>query len=141
MHNTDFSESEAIARRVIECTLPKAEWTHEAHLRVGLWHVLQLGPDEALIQLRQRISAYNESVGTANTDASGYHETITRFYVKVIAQFVASVDATRPADDLAAEFIRRFGDRTLAMRFFDEDRLMTPLARSSWIEPDRPVRL
>jgi hypothetical protein len=130
-----------IARRVIECTLPKAEWTHEAHLRVGLWHVLQLGPDQALTQLRRRISAYNVSVGTANTDTSGYHETITRFYVRVIAQFVASVDATRPVDDLADEFLSRFGDRKLALRFFDEDRLMTPLARGSWIEPDRPVRL
>jgi len=130
-----------IARHVIECTLPKAEWTHEAHLWVGLWHVLQLGPDEALTQLRQRIRAYNESVGTANTDTAGYHETITRFYVAFIAQFVASVDATRPLDDLADEFIGRFGDRKLAMRFFDEDRLMTPLARGSWIEPDRPIRL
>lgn len=137
----ESSESDAIARRVTECTLPKADWTHEAHLRVGLWHVLQLGPDEALTQLRRRISAYNESVGTANTETSGYHETITRFYVAFIAQFVASVDATRPVDDLAAEFIRRFGDRKLALRFFDEARLMTPLARARWIEPDRPVRL
>jgi len=61
--------------------------------------------------------------------------------VAFIAQFVASVDATRPLDDLADEFIGRFGDRKLAMRFFDEDRLMTPLARGSWIEPDRPIRL
>ena len=133
--------SSEIARHVIECTLPKAEWTHEAHLRVGLWHVLQLGPDEALAQLRHRISNYNASVGAANTDTSGYHETITRFYVAFIAQFVASVDATRPLDDLADEFIARFGDRKLAMRFFDEDRLMTPLARGRWIEPDRPIRL
>ena len=130
-----------IARQVIECTLPKAEWTHEAHLRVGLWHVLQLGPDEALTQLRRRISQYNESVGTANTETSGYHETITRFYVEVIAQFVSSVDATRPVDDLADAFIGRFGDRKLVLRFFDEDRLMTALARNTWIEPDRPVRL
>jgi hypothetical protein len=33
-------------------TLPRAEWTHEAHLRVGAWHVHHHGAEGALPLLR-----------------------------------------------------------------------------------------
>lgn len=69
-------------------TLPHPRWTHQAHLVVGLWHVLNLPADAALDALRRGIAAYNESVGTANTDGSGYHETITAFYAWAIRKFV-----------------------------------------------------
>jgi len=34
-----MTETERVASALIDRTLPKAEWTHEAHLRAGLWHV------------------------------------------------------------------------------------------------------
>jgi hypothetical protein len=90
--------------------------------------------------LRQRISAYNESVGTANTDASGYHETITRFYVTVIDRFLATADRTLELDRLARELIAVYGDRKLPLHHYSEGRLFSPVARRSWVEPDlRPI--
>ena len=68
--------------------LPKAQWTHQAHVVVCLWYLLHHSPVDALRRLRQGILNYNESVGTPNTDASGYHETITRCYVMVILGFM-----------------------------------------------------
>ena len=71
---------------------------------VGLWHVRRFGADLAVDLLRERISRYNEAVGTANTSTSGYHETLTVFYVKVIDAFV-SADASptrKPARSNAA---------------------------------------
>ena len=35
-------------RALDDRTLPKADWTHHAHLRAGLWHVLEHGPFEAM---------------------------------------------------------------------------------------------
>jgi hypothetical protein len=131
-----FGETERIAQGLIDCSLPKAEWTHEAHLRAGLWHVLQHGAPAALELLRARISRYNESVGTANTDTSGYHETITRFYVTVIDRFLGAHDAAAPIDDLAAQLIAEHGDRRLPLRCYSESRLFSPVARRSWVEPD-----
>ena len=77
-------ETDRIVREFIARTLPKNEWTHQAHLRVGLWHALQYPDAAALDLLRARISAYNEATGVANTAQSGYHETITRFYVRCV---------------------------------------------------------
>jgi hypothetical protein len=86
--------------------------------------------------LRARITSYNESVGTPNTDTSGYHETITRFYVTVIDRFLAGADRTAPIDDLAGRLIADYGDRRLVLRCYSESRLFSPVARRSWVEPD-----
>lgn len=135
-----MSETERITQGLILRTLPKGEWTHHAHLRAGLWHVLEHGPFVALDLLRARISAYNESVGTANSDSSGYHETITRFYVIVIDRFLAKADRTLHIDALAEQLIAKHGDRRLPLHHYSETRLFSPVARRSWVEPDlRPI--
>ena len=135
-----MGETERSAQALIDRTLPKAEWTHEAHLRAGLWHVNAHGPFDALDLLRDRISAYNESVGTANTDTSGYHETITRFYVVVIDRFLSTVDRSSDLDVPAGQLIAQYGDRRLLLHHYSEKRLFSAVARRAWIEPDlRPI--
>jgi hypothetical protein len=122
-----------------DCTLPKSEWTHEAHLRVGLWHVLEMGEAAAMEILRTRIRAYNESVGGRNTDQEGYHETITQFYVKLIASFLRETKRARPIEELAEELIHYYGDRDLPMRYYSKTRLYSTEARLRYIEPDWPL--
>jgi hypothetical protein len=135
-----MTETERIATALIACTLPKTEWTHHAHLRAGLWHVMQHGPFVALELLRERISAYNTSAGTANTDSSGYHETLTRFYVVIIDRFLATADRAMAVDDLARLLIDAHGDRRLPFHHYSEGRLFSVAARRSWVEPDlRPI--
>jgi hypothetical protein len=118
------------------CTLPKADWTHQAHLRVGLWHVYRYGADEALARLRQGIRRLNESHGTANTDTGGYHETITRVFVLVMDGFLAAADRSRSLDDLTADLIARYPTSDLPLRYYSRERLFSVQARRAWVEPD-----
>ena len=121
-------------------SLPKEQWTHEAHLRVGLWHLLHHSPDDALALVRQRIIAYNEAVGVENSDSSGYHETITRFFLHEISRFLRTADGRRPIDDLAAELIQWLGDKDTPLHYYSRARLMSVEARRTWVEPDlRPL--
>ncbi|WP_394993495.1 hypothetical protein [Emticicia sp.] len=46
-----------------------------------LWHVANFDYDEALAQMQVGIRTYNEASGGTNTDSSGYHETITVFWI------------------------------------------------------------
>jgi hypothetical protein len=130
-----MTETERVARALADCTLPKAEWTHHAHLRAGLWHVVTFGEAEATALLRERISRYNESVGTANSDTSGYHETLTVFYVKVIAAFIAA-DRGGELDAVAERLITSHGDRKLPLRHYSRALLFSTEARHAWVEPD-----
>ena len=134
--NNDDVDTDRLVQEFIARTLPKTEWTHHAHLRVGLWHALRYPDDVTLKLLRERIRAYNEATGVANTSSTGYHETITRFYVGVIRHFVSSIDPSRPVNELAQELIARCGARDLPLRHYSRERLFSVLARREWVEPD-----
>ena len=131
------SETQRIAQALIDRTLPKAEWTHHAHLRAGLWHVVQHGAPQALALMRARIRHYNESVGTPNTDSSGYHETLTCLYVHLIAAFVGRADRALPIDVLSTQLLAELGARELPLQHFSPERLWSVQARRVWLEPDR----
>src|SRR5262249_45835578 len=134
------SVTDRVAAAFCGCTLPKAEWTHGAHLRVGLCHFLRYPEGEALRRLRDGIRRYNTACGAANTESSGYHETITRFYVRVIGRFLAAAGRGCPVDELAEELIRLCGDKGLPLRHWTRERLMGSEARLGWVEPDlRPL--
>jgi hypothetical protein len=117
--------------------LPKFRWTHEAHLAAGYWYVWLHGARGAMAQLRARIRRHNESVGTRNTDDSGYHETITRFFVDGIARHIAD-NAEQPFEaglkKLLASPLR---SPDWPLTYYTSDRLFSIEARREWLEPDR----
>jgi len=126
-----------LVNRFSRQAISKAEWTHAAHLSVGAWHVHEFGPDEAISKLRAGIRALNDRHGTANTDASGYHETITVAYVRLIDQFLSAFGKDRALDACVETLIAGpLMDRGLLLRFWSRDRLMSPAARTTWIAPD-----
>jgi hypothetical protein len=130
------SVTENVVAAFCDRTLPKDQWTHAAHLRVGLWHLLRHSAEDALQLLRERITAFNRATGVENSDDSGYHETITRFYVWRIARFVAAADRGRPIDDLADELIQLLGDGSAPLEYYSRAQLMSVAARRGWVEPD-----
>ncbi|QVL32794.1 hypothetical protein KIH39_02410 [Telmatocola sphagniphila] len=117
-------------------TLPKPLWTHEAHLRVGCWYVNQFGPIRALNELRQKIKTYNESVGGQNTDTSGYHETITRFYVMAIDWALKPCDGQKSLELITQEVLEKIGHKNYPLEYYSEAHLMSVAARTGWAEPD-----
>ena len=131
---------ESLTRQVVEafvsCTLPRKEWTHQAHLRVGLWYLLHYSPPEALARLRKNIEQYNISCGIENTKNQGYHETITRFYLLLIEGFIQQTDSLQPIDLIADKLISCYGDKTLLLKYYSPDRLWSQTARFEWVEPD-----
>src|SRR5262245_42760880 len=70
MKNTPFATEAAILDLVNgfrERTLPKEQWTHEAHLVTALWYHVNHSPEESICYLRSGIISYNLSVGGQNT--------------------------------------------------------------------------
>ena len=120
------------------CTLPKEEWTHQAHLTVGLWYASRLPYEQALVAVREGILRLNAAHGVPTTPTRGYHETITRFYVRMLCDYVANEEG-RTAGSWAlrvARLLSRYGDRELPLRHYTKDLLMSPEARFGWVEPD-----
>ena len=118
-------------------TLPRQEWTHEAHLAATTYLVLKHPEIDLDIELKGIISRYNESAGTPNSDSEGYHDTITRAYLRGIRLFLDEADVGRPIHDLVNELLMTpMGRRDWPLRFWSKNRLMSIEARRAWIEPD-----
>jgi hypothetical protein len=134
-------ELEALVSGFEDGSLPKPRWTHRAHLAVGLVYCDRMPAPVALALLRERIRRYNVASGRENTNTTGYHETITRFYVYIVRRFIAE---TREDEGTLAEranrLFQRYGGRDLPRRYYSEARLFSMEARASWVEPDlRPL--
>src|SRR6478752_1455120 len=87
-----FADDEAvraIAAGLLARTLPRAEWTHEAHLAACACLILEYPDMDLEHELRGTISRYNEAVGGVNDDTQGYHETITQFYLSAVRAHLA----------------------------------------------------
>lgn len=139
MPNTDglFPDLDHFAARFVACRIPKAEWTHLAHLAIGMWHIHTYGANEALTRLRNGIRRLNDSHGTPNTETSGYHETVTRAYVQLLAQFLDACPSAMPlAERLSRLIASPLAEREALLEFYSRERLMSPQARAGWVEPD-----
>ena len=139
-----FLSDEAVAHvgeGLLARTLPREEWTHEAHLAATTYLVLKRPDIDLDTNLRGIISRYNASVGGKNTDTEGYHDTITRAYLRGIRLFLGEADTSRPVHDLVNELLMSpMGRRDWPLRFWSKVRLMSVDARRGWVEPDlRPM--
>ena len=87
------AEIEHIGEGLVARTLPRPEWTHEAHL-AATTYLLSRRPDIDLDKdLPGIIRAYNESVGGVNDDTQGCHETITRVFLHGVRLFLHAESA------------------------------------------------
>jgi hypothetical protein len=132
------AELEELAARFGRAAIPRPEWTHQAHLRVGAIYVQRFGADEALRRLRTEIRRLNEANGVANTPTNGYHETVTAGYVRLLARFLANCPPAMPFDErVAALLVSPVAGKQALLRHWSRDLLMSPGARAEWVEPDR----
>jgi hypothetical protein len=120
----------------VSATLPKEEWTHRAHLLVALWFATRLPPDEALDAMRAGILRLNGVHGVVTTPSRGYHETITRAYMRLVVRFVQGEGPESSWAVRAARLMARHGERDHLLRYYTRDRLFSTDARFGWVEPD-----
>jgi hypothetical protein len=121
-------------------TLPAAQWTHQAHLMVGLWYASRLPAEAALDAMRAGILRLNRVHGVVTTPTRGYHETITRAYLRLIGRFVVEDGGEDSWGERAERLLARHGERDHLLLYYSRDRLMSPEARVGWVEPDlRPL--
>ena len=117
-------------------TLAKPEWTHGAHVAAAASYLFGSDLQTVLPLMRARISSFNVAVGGANTPTSGYHETLTHFWLLIVAE---SLRQHPPASRLEAarHAVAVFGEaRTLHTLYYSGDVVKDTAARQQWRAPD-----
>ena len=113
------------------CSFHPSEFRHYQHLKVALWYVWHLSPDEARVKMREGIRRLAETYGKM-----GYHETITLFWLRIVANFVAAHRAKGTLSETANALIDRCNDKELIAQFYSAELLATAKAKAEWVEPD-----
>src|SRR5690348_15079325 len=128
---------ERVGEGLLTRTLPRLEWTHEAHLAATTYLLLrhaEIDLDQALPGL---IRSYNESVGGVNSDSEGYHETITRVFLRGVRLFLEEADNGEPIHELVNELLLSpMGRRDWPLRVYSRELLLSVEARRRFVEPD-----
>ena len=107
---------------------------HLAHIAVAFVMIdTHKDFETALCELRHQIKEYNLAVGTENTDYSGYHETLTVFWLTIVHEFY---NAYQPLS--IEEVFNKFTKTHCAtsdfpMLFYSKDLLFSKEARHHWV--------
>jgi hypothetical protein len=131
---TEF-EIDAFLAAFEGCTLPKERWTHAAHLLTGACYVHLLGEAAAIDRMRLCVSRYNVAVGGKNTATSGYHETITAAWIKLLARLLRESGEMERAPFTRLAVARYSGERDIFRRYYPFDLVESVEARRTWVPP------
>ena len=119
-------------------TLPFAQWTHRAHVKVAYLVLNKMPFDAALAHVREHIKRYNAANNVPESATSGYNETTTHAFLHLIAAVKAAYGGTHAVDcsgafcDAHPQLMTRHALRL----FYSPQRRMDPRAKTEFVEPD-----
>ncbi|BAU09713.1 hypothetical protein LEP3755_01880 [Leptolyngbya sp. NIES-3755] len=134
MYSTE-NEIIELVKAFENCTLARSYWTHPAHLTVALWYLIDQ-PLTAPDQIRFGIQRYNQAHGIESTSTSGYHETITRFWIHLIQNYLDRINVHDSLLSLTNQLMNDYSDPIVLFEYYSRDLIFSPEARSRWIEPN-----
>lgn len=125
-----------IGEGLLDRSLPRADWTHEAHLAACLYLLRERRDIDVDAQIAAIISGYNAAVGGVNDDTQGYHDTITRVYVHGVRRHLAGDAPAGLAESVNALLASAIGARDWPLAFYSRERLFSVSARRGFVPPD-----
>jgi hypothetical protein len=131
----DENEIRDVVAKFERCDFALAEFTHARHLTVACWYLSTLQSEQALERMRRGLQAF-----IAHHGKQGYHETITRFWMELLANYLRHCPPTTSLPGKVNGALQQFASKDVLFSYYSRDRVMSDAARASWIEPDlRPI--
>lgn len=118
-------------RAFFSAELANSNFHHRDHLRLA-WLVVRR---HGLVEAENRVTAGIRHFAAVNGHAARYHDTMTRFWVRLVAHAVAN----RPEIEDFEAFLEAYPmllDPTLPFRHWRREAMFTPESRAEWREPD-----
>ena len=130
-HYESDDEIRALVSAFEACSFHPSEFRHYQHLTVALWYVWHLPYAEAAKKMTGGIRRLAETYGK-----TGYHETITLFWVRMVSNFAAASDRHLSLAATANQLIETYNNKELIGEYYSSDLLASARAKAEWVEPD-----
>lgn len=128
-------DDETFLKQFESTAWPKAEWHHRQHIKVAYLYLRRYPLDVASIKISERIQAYNKAHGVAESLTSGFHETMTQAWLRLVHFTLCEYG---PADNADAFFDQnpQLSEKRVLRFFYTRERFLTPEAKATFVEPD-----
>lgn len=138
MGNTAFDalDDMAFLRAFEDSAIPPDEWDHRAHVRTAYLYTRSPPFDIALAQIRNGIQRLNAANGVEESETSGYHETVTVAWARIVEATCRTYGPTDSDFEQFAATHPHLLAKTLLRVFYSRDRIASPTARREFVEPD-----
>lgn len=117
------------------CEIPHEAWNHRAHIRMAYLVLLRDGPDGAIAAVREGIQKLNASQNTPEAIDRGYHETVTRAWLRLVDSAIRHYGPGEDFEAFAGQHPHLLC-RTQLRVFYTRERIMTWEAKRGFVEPD-----
>jgi hypothetical protein len=138
MRRAKYKTKADIARLVESfenATVSRDDWKHAEHLVVALYYVSRYDLETATEKMRNGIfKLLTEGFGVDLSNDMPYHETLTIFWMRTVANFNAATNGAALSDKIR-DVVERF-DKDYPLRFYSREYLFSDVARAAFVEPD-----
>lgn len=134
MRYTDEKEIAEVVRGFEGATISRDKWKHAEHLTVALHYLTLHDIETATTKMREGIFKLLGAFGVDLTKEMPYHETLTIFWMRTVAEFNASTNGTSLLDK-ANELVDTF-DKDYPLRFYSREYLFSDEARARYVGGD-----
>ena len=129
------SEVLDLVRSFEEATVSHDDWKHAEHLVVALYYLTRHDLDTAYEKMRSGIlNLLEHGFKVDLTKEMPYHETITLFWMRTVADFNASKNGAsllERANEVAYKW-----DKDYPLNFYSRELLFSDEARAKFVKPD-----
>lgn len=116
-------------------TIARDAWKHADHLTVALCYLSHHDLETATEKMRNGIiNLLRNGFGVDLIKEMPYHETLTKFWMRTVAEFNTSKNGTSLLDK-ANEVVAKY-DKDYPLRFYSREFLFSNEARANYVEGD-----
>jgi hypothetical protein len=115
-------------------TISEADWRHAEHLVVALFYLSNHDFETALAKMRNGIFNLLKSFGVDLSKEMPYHETLTVFWMRTVADFKKSKNGSSTIE-ICNQLTGKF-DKDYPLRFYSRELLFSEKARAEFVEAD-----
>ena len=130
-----MSDDETFLMELETCSLPLSEFHHREHVKLAYLYLRQHPFKDALKRIRETIVRYNGAHDLQDSPTTGYHETITYAWLRLIEFVIDEYGPSESADEFYESHPELSQTKTLRL-FYSRQRMMSPDAKATAFEPD-----
>ena len=134
-HLKPFLTDEEFLRQFESTAWPREEWHHRQHVKVAYLYLRRFPLEAASVRIRERIKAFNAAKQVEESLTSGYHETMTQAWLRLVYFTLCEFGAVETADGFYEQNPQLWEKKVLRF-FYNRERFMSAEAKAHFIAPD-----